>query len=59
MWVHVTAPEKCDQIYQNHYHIGIRKFHICAGPQDDKTHKGTCVGDSGGEFLCFFFQLVA
>ncbi|CAL8130618.1 unnamed protein product [Orchesella dallaii] len=52
VWVHITSQEKCDQIYQRHYHIGIRNFHICAGPQDEKTHKGTCVGDSGGPLMC-------
>ncbi|ODM90346.1 Serine protease 48, partial [Orchesella cincta] len=50
-WVTITSQEKCDQFIK-HYHIGIRNFHICAGPQMKKTHKGTCVGDSGGPLMC-------
>ncbi|OXA43741.1 Ovochymase-1 [Folsomia candida] len=52
VWVNLTPQEKCSQMYRKAYNIGIRNFHICAGPVDEKTVKGTCVGDSGGPLMC-------
>ncbi|CAG7633663.1 unnamed protein product, partial [Allacma fusca] len=54
VWVHVTSQEKCDELYQRAYRIGIRTYHLCAGPSDDKSSRGTCVGDSGGPLQCNF-----